>query len=71
MVLVDNDGNIIFANRFRPFPAVQTANHAPFLDLTDGLNHPHVLRWPHLHAKKIRKIKTSLIRADGSEFRYV
>ena len=69
MVLVDNDGNVIFSNRSfdRLSGRANEPIMLPFLDLLDGLEQTHVLRWPRTARERNQgRIKTSLIRADGS-----
>lgn len=69
MVLVDNDGNVIFLNRaFERLSGRCTEPvMMPFLELIDGLEQAHVLKWPRTATERNRgRIKTSLIRADGS-----
>ena len=68
MVLVDNDGNVIFINRAfeRLSGRANEPIMLPFIELIDGLEEAHVLRWPRSPGARNRgRIKTSLIRADG------
>lgn len=68
MVLVDNDGKMIFANR--AFERLSGRSNEPvalpFLDLIDGIEQAHLLKWPRTAVERNRgRIKTSLVRSDG------